>query len=90
MYLIHTEGLIYKMICVQVQVNYSICIVDCVQLADCTFFDTWDLETDLWPHQLLSVLSAVFVKLTWNTVVFVKHGFGWRTEVETAISFKVS
>ena len=30
---IMSEGLIYKMICVQVQVNYSICNVDCVQLA---------------------------------------------------------
>ena len=31
---------------------------------DCIFFDTLDLETDLWSHQLLFVLSAVIVKLT--------------------------
>ena len=34
-FLIHAEGLIYPMICVQVQVNYSNCFVDCVQLAQC-------------------------------------------------------
>ena len=48
---------------------------------DCIFLVTWDLETDLWSHQPLSVLSVVFVELTWDTVLFVKHGFGWRTEV---------
>ena len=88
--LIHAEGLIYQMICVQVHVNYSIFIVDCVRLAQWDkivfFFDTWDLETDLWSHQLLSVLSAVIVKLTWHTVVIVKHGFGWKTEVYVLLS----
>ena len=48
---------------------------------DCIFLVTWDLETDLWSHQPLSVLSVVFVELTWDTVLFVKHGFGWRTDV---------
>ena len=45
-YLIHAEGLICQMICVQVQVNYSICIVDCVQLGQCdkiVFFLTLDI-----------------------------------------------
>ena len=48
---------------------------------DCIFLVTWDLETDLWTHQPLSVLSGVFVELTWDTVLFVKRGFGWRIEV---------
>ena len=65
-------------------ITVSICIVDCIQLAQwdkIVVFGTWDLGTDLWSHQLLSVLSVVFIELTWDTVVFVKHGFGWRTEV---------
>ena len=48
---------------------------------DCNFLVTWDLETDLWSHQPLSVLSVVFVELTSDTVLFAKHGFGWRTQV---------
>ena len=79
------------MICVQVQVKYSICIVDCVQLAQ------WDKIVFLLTHEIVklicgrinyivSVLSAVLVKLTWDTVVFVKHGFGRRTEVYVLLS----
>ena len=40
--LIHAEGLIYQMICVQVHVNYSIFIVDCVRLAP------WDKIVFWW------------------------------------------
>ena len=88
--LIHAEGLIYQMICVQVQVNYSICIVDHVQLPQwdkIVFF--WHMRSWNWfvvPSASLSVLSAVLVKLAWDTVVFVKHGFGWRTEVYVLLS----